>query len=113
RFVEEAQCSAQLQHPGIVPVHELGRLADGRLYFTMREIRGRTLTEVIAEVHEASGDGEWRPGPSGFTFRRLVDAFHRVCEAVAYAHHRGVIHRDLKPDNVMLGEHGEVLVVDW
>ena len=112
RFIEEAQCSAQLQHPGIVPVHELGRLPDGRFYFTMREVRGRTLSEVIAEVHAASGE-RWETSPSGWTFRRLVDAFHRVCEAVAYAHARGVVHRDLKPDNVMLGAHGEVLVLDW
>ncbi|MFZ5476608.1 MAG: bifunctional serine/threonine-protein kinase/formylglycine-generating enzyme family protein [Myxococcota bacterium] len=100
RFVEEAQATAQLQHPGIVPVHEIGTLADGRRFFTMREVRGRTLTEVIAEV-------------GGGASRRLVDAVLRVCEAVAYAHARGVVHRDLKPDNVMVGAHGEVLVVDW
>ena len=113
RFIEEAQCSAQLQHPGIVPVHELGRLPGGEFYFTMREVRGRTLTEVIAEVHWASRGDRWQPSATGWTFRKLVDAFHRVCEAVAYAHSRGVVHRDLKPDNVMVGAHGEVLVVDW
>ena len=113
RFVEEAQCSAQLQHPGIVPVHELGRLPTGELYFTMREVRGRTLTEMIAEVHWASRGDRWETSATGWTFRKLIDAFHRVCEAVAYAHARGVVHRDLKPDNVMLGAHGEVLVVDW
>ena len=112
RFVEEAQCSAQLQHPGIVPVHALGRLKDGRVYFTMREVRGRTLSDVIAEVHAASRE-RWESGASGWTFRRLVDAFVKVCEAVGYAHARGVVHRDLKPANVMLGEHGEVLVLDW
>jgi serine/threonine-protein kinase len=80
RFVEEAQCSAQLQHPGIVPVHELGRLPDGRLYFTMAEVRGRTLGEVISEVHRASAWDTWEPGTSGWTFRRVVAAFHRVCE---------------------------------
>ncbi len=113
RFVEEAQCAAQLQHPGIASVHELGRLPSGQLYFTMAEIRGRTLGEVIGEVHQASPAGPWRVAPSGWTFRRLVDALHRVCETVAFAHARGVIHRDLKPDNVMLGDHGEVTVVDW
>ena len=107
RFVEEAQCSAQLQHPGIVPVHELGRTPDGRVYFTMREVRGRTLGDVIAEVHTAPGDA-WGAG-----LRRLVEAFRKVCEAVGYAHSRGVVHRDLKPANVMVGEFGEVLVVDW
>ena len=113
RFIEEAQCSAQLQHPGIVPVHELGRLPGGEFYFTMAEVRGRTLSEVIGEVHWASKGDRWRTSATGWTFRKLVDAFHRVCEAVAYAHARGVVHRDLKPDNVMLGAHGEVLVVDW
>ncbi len=110
RFIAEAQATAQLQHPGIVPVHEPGWLPDGRPYFTMQEVRGRTLAAVIAQVHAGaeahSGGGDW-------TFRRLVDAFLRVCEAVSYAHERGVVHRDLKPDNVMVGEHGQVLVLDW
>ncbi len=109
RFVEEAQISAQLEHPGIVPVHALGRLPDGRCFFTMREIRGRTLNEVVAQVHAAGG----KPTGGGWTVRRLVDAFHKACEAVAYAHSQGVLHRDLKPQNVMVGDYGEVLVVDW
>ncbi len=109
RFIEEAQATAQLQHPGIVPIHELGRLPDGRLYYTMKEVHGQTLASVIAEVHRVRGDIP----PSGWTFRRLMDVFFKVCEAMAYAHERGVIHRDLKPANVMLGDHGEVLVVDW
>jgi len=118
RFIEEAQATAQLQHPGIIPVHELGQLPDGRVYFTMKEVRGRTLADVICEVHSASSAARWEParstdGSPGWTFRRLVDAFHRVCEAVSYAHERGVIHRDLKPENVMVGEHGEVMVLDW
>ena len=104
RFVEEAQATAQLQHPGIVPVHELGTLADGRRYFTMKEVRGTTLKHVIVDVHR--GRGEW-------SFRRLIAAFHDVCEAVAFAHSRGVIHRDLKPANIMVGDFGEVLVMDW
>ena len=113
RFVEEAQCSAQLQHPGIASVHELGNMQDGRVYFTMEEVRGRTLGEVIREVHDASPDISWQPAASGWSFRRLVDAFVKVCETVGYAHARGVVHRDLKPSNVMVGRHGEVLVVDW
>ena len=108
RFVEEAQATAQLQHPGIVPVHELGRLPDGRCYFTMKEVRGQSLGDVIRRVH-----GSRVRRADGWSFRRLVDAFHKVCQAVAYAHSRGGVHRDLKPDNVMVGEHGEVLVVDW
>ncbi|MFT4627459.1 MAG: serine/threonine protein kinase/formylglycine-generating enzyme required for sulfatase activity [Myxococcota bacterium] len=113
RFVEEAQCSAQLQHPGIVPVHEIGTTPDGRAYFTMAEVRGRTLGEAIRDVHQASRGDRWQTAPTGWSFRRLIDAFRRVCEAVAYAHGRGVIHRDLKPENIMVGQHGEVLVVDW
>jgi len=104
RFAREAQTTAQLQHPGIVPVHELGTLPDGRRYFTMQEVRGRTLTQVIAETHS---------GEPGWTLRRLISAYHRICETVVYAHTRGVIHRDLKPDNVMVGDHGQVLVLDW
>ena len=113
RFVEEAQVAAQLQHPGIVPVHELGLLPDGRAYFTMKEVEGITLAEAIADVHLASDDRRWAPGRLGWTFRRLIDAFGRTCEAVAYAHSRGVCHRDLKPANIMLGPFGEVLVLDW
>jgi formylglycine-generating enzyme required for sulfatase activity/tRNA A-37 threonylcarbamoyl transferase component Bud32 len=107
RFIEEAQISAQLTHPGIVPVHELGRLPDGRYYFTMKEIQGRTLSEVIRSVHHVFAiPGDWN-------VRRMLKAFLRVCEAVAYAHSRGVVHRDIKPSNIMIGEFGEVMVMDW
>ncbi len=116
RFIEEAQATAQLQHPGIIPVHELGQLPDGRYYFTMQEVRGKTLGDVTCEVHRASIGDRWQAAPSasgGWTFRRLVDAFHRACEAVAYAHERGVVHRDIKPENIMVGAHGEVFMLDW
>jgi serine/threonine-protein kinase len=112
RFIEEAQVTAQLQHPGIAPVHELGRTRDGRLYFTMKEIRGRTLRDAIEEVHEVSSR-VWRVAPSGWSFRRLMETYLKICEAIAYTHKKGVVHRDLKPDNIMLGDLGEVLVVDW
>jgi eukaryotic-like serine/threonine-protein kinase len=112
RFVAEAQVTAQLQHPNIVPVHEIGTLADGRPYYTMAEVRGRTLAQVNEAVHAVAAT-EWGTEPGGFGFRRLIDVFHRVCEAVAYAHARGVIHRDLKPLNVMVGAFGETLVLDW
>jgi eukaryotic-like serine/threonine-protein kinase len=113
RFRQEAQIVSQLQHPNIPPIHDLGTLPDGRLYFTMREIKGRSLSKVIREVHEASAGGEWNMSASGWNFRRTVDVYRQVCEAVAYAHTKGVIHRDLKPANIMVGSFGEVLVVDW
>jgi len=112
RFREEAQATAQLQHPGIVPIHDLGSLPDGRLWFTMKEVTGQTLGAVIASVHAVSRT-RWQAAPSGWSLRRLVDALRQVCEAVGYAHSRGVVHRDLKPANVMVGSHGEVLVLDW
>ncbi len=113
RFLAETKLTAGLEHPGIIAVHDGGRLDDGRLWFTMREVRGRTLGDVIAEVHAAAGPEGFRETASGWTFRRLADAFARVCQAVAYAHRRGIVHRDLKPDNLMTGELGEVMVMDW
>jgi serine/threonine protein kinase len=113
RFLAETKLTAGLEHPGIVAVHDRGRLEDGRMWFTMREVRGQTLGEVIAEVHAAAGPDGFRETASGWTFRRLADAFARVCQAVAYAHRRGIVHRDIKPDNLMTGELGEVMVMDW
>ncbi len=108
RFLAEARVTSQLEHPGIVPVHDVGRTDDGRLYFAMKHITGRSLRDVLRALR--SGDPETA---RVWTRERLLEAFTRVCEAVAYAHDRGVLHRDLKPDNVMLGSFGEVLVLDW
>lgn len=105
RFLDEAQATAQLEHPGIVPVHELGMLPDGRAYFTMKEVIGRTLGEVISQAHSRDA--------AGVSLRRLVEYLRTAAEAMGYAHRRGVVHRDLKPDNIMVGPHGEVLVMDW
>ncbi|MBK9258685.1 MAG: SUMF1/EgtB/PvdO family nonheme iron enzyme [Polyangiaceae bacterium] len=113
RFWVEVQITAQLQHPGIVAVYDRGELADGRAWYTMKEIRGRTLRDVIDEVHAAADPNAFGPTASGWTFRRLVDAFGRIVQAVAYAHRRGIVHRDLKPENMMVGEFAEVLVMDW
>ncbi|MGB0638997.1 MAG: protein kinase domain-containing protein, partial [Myxococcota bacterium] len=113
RFVEEAQICAQLQHPNIIPVYEIGELSDGRPYFTMQEIKGTEFQQHITNVHEASDDERWRPAPDGTSFRDLIQIFYQVCNTMAYAHSMGVIHRDLKPDNIMIGGFGEVLVVDW
>jgi protein kinase-like protein len=108
RFVEEAQITAQLEHPNVVPVHDLGLDPEGRAYFTMKLVRGQSL-ETILEKRKA-GDPATR---SEFGLRRLLDVFLQICQAVEYAHARGVIHRDLKPANVMVGDFGEVLVMDW
>ena len=113
RFLAEAKLTAQLQHPGIVPVFDLGRGDDDRPFFTMQEIRGKTLSDIIMELHDAVLDGQWATSKSGWTLRKLIDVFQRVCATMAYAHERGVIHRDLKPANIMVGDHEEVLVVDW
>jgi serine/threonine-protein kinase len=102
RFVEEAQIGGQLQHPGIVPVYELGAFADRRPYFTMKLVKGRTLATLLAD----------RPSPAE-GLPRLLAIFEAVCQTVAYAHARRVIHRDLKPSNVMVGSFGEVQVMDW
>jgi serine/threonine-protein kinase len=102
RFLVEAQVSGQLQHPGIVPIYDVGLLLDRRPYFTMKLIRGRTLAALLAE----------RPG-AGQDLPRFLKIFEQVCQTLAYAHARGVIHRDLKPMNVMVGAFGEVQVMDW
>ncbi len=105
RFLEEAQVGAQLQHPNIPPVYDGGQLDDGRAWFTMMEVRGRTYAQEIRRRHD--------DGIDEAVLRHLCEAFVKVCDAVGYAHTRGVVHRDLKPDNVMIGSHGEVLVLDW
>ncbi|MEC8050139.1 MAG: bifunctional serine/threonine-protein kinase/formylglycine-generating enzyme family protein [Myxococcota bacterium] len=113
RFIEEVQVGAQLQHPNIIPVHELGVLDDGRLFFTMKEVKGREFSKAIHEVHEASQNGKWGVTDDGWNFTRLIEVFRQICSAMAFAHTRGVVHRDLKPANVMIGSFNEVLVVDW
>lgn len=113
RFIEEAQVTAQLSHPGIVPILECGQLLDGRFYFTMKELPGQTLHNVIQEVHSSIQDGHWTLSENGWNIHRLLDTFKRICDAVGYAHSHRVLHRDLKPDNIIVGQHGEVWVVDW
>ena len=108
RFVVEARLTAQLQHPNIVPVHEMGMTEDGLIYFVMKQIDGRSLGEVLALLRVGDPETTER-----WTRHRLLTAFVQVCNAVAYAHDRGVLHRDLKPSNIMVGAYGEVLVVDW
>jgi tetratricopeptide (TPR) repeat protein/serine/threonine protein kinase len=112
RFLLEAEITGGLEHPGIVPVYGLGTYADGRPFYAMRFIRGDSLKDAIARFHQADVPGR-DPGERTLTLRGLLRRFIDVCNAIAYAHARGVLHRDLKPGNVMLGRYGETLVVDW
>ena len=107
RFLDEARITAQLQHPSIVPVYAIGTIGDDP-YFTMQLIEGRTLRDIIDSVARRQSDDMVRYGHV-----RLLNVLIQVCNSIAYAHSRGVIHRDLKPANIMLGEYGEVFVMDW
>jgi hypothetical protein len=102
RFLQEARIGGQLQHPGIAPVYEIGRLPDGRPFIAMKLIKGETLEDLLARRRDANDDQA-----------KLLGIFEEVCQAIAFAHTCGVIHRDLKPSNVMVGEFGEVQVMDW
>jgi eukaryotic-like serine/threonine-protein kinase len=108
RFVEEIRVHGSLDHPNIVPVHDVGADADGRFYYVMKFVEGETLEEVIEQL--AKGDRDYH---ARFPFERRIEIFRQVLRGVQYAHARGVIHRDLKPANVMVGRYGEVLVMDW
>ena len=108
RFLREACVQGQLEHPAIAPVYDLGCDEAGVVYFTMKRIRGLTIADVIGRLADNDEEAIARYG-----LRRLLESFVRVCQAIEFAHERGVIHRDLKPDNIMLGDHGEVYVLDW
>ncbi len=112
RFVLEAEITGGLEHPGIVPVYGLGHFGDGRPYYAMRFVKGDSLKEAIRRFHE-NDRPDTDPSERMIEFRKLLGRFVDVCNAVEYAHSRGVLHRDLKPGNIMLGKYGETLVVDW
>lgn len=128
RFIQEAEITGGLEHPGIVPVYALGRHADGRPFYAMRFIRGNSLQQAIDDFHSGFDSENAKTVSADKTkdrdtsrlcrfdsieFRKLLGRFIDVCNAIEYAHSRGVIHRDLKPSNIMLGKFGETLVVDW
>src|SRR5205085_3988390 len=100
RFLREARVAGQLEHPGVVPVYEVGQRADGNLYCTMRLVRGRSLDEALKQER-------------GRARLKLLSNYVQLCQTIAYAHERGVIHRDIKPGNVMLGGFGETVLLDW
>ncbi len=108
RFVDEAKITGQLEHPNIVPVHELGVDEQGRLFYTMKFVMGVTLKQVLEEIKQGKPETIAR-----YSLAQLLTVFQKICDAVAFAHARSIVHRDLKPENIMLGEYGEVLVMDW
>ncbi|MGB0582756.1 MAG: protein kinase domain-containing protein [Limisphaerales bacterium] len=108
RFLQEARVMGHLEHPNIVPMHELALDAEGMPYYTMKRIQGTDLQDVLTRIKNGNEETI-----AAYPLRTLLGIFLKVCDAMAFAHTRGVIHRDLKPENIMLGEFGEVLVADW
>ena len=107
RFVAEAQITGKLEHPNIVPVHDMGVMANDKLYFSMKYVSGVSLGEIVKGVRDED------PAYDQYTRFRLLTIFRKVCDAVAFAHSHRVLHRDIKPDNIMVGAFGEVLLMDW
>jgi len=107
-FVREAKITAKLEHPNIIPVHEFGSDEDDNAFYTMKFVRGVTLTEILMQIRTGRRDVA-----DEYTLNNLVTVFQKTCDAMAFAHSRGIVHCDLKPGNIMLGDYGEVLVLDW
>jgi serine/threonine protein kinase len=112
-FLREAEITARLEHPGVVPVHGLVQDETGQPCYAMRFIQGESLDAAIKRFHEADKAPKRDPGERSLALRELLNRFIAVCNTISYAHSRGVLHRDLKPQNIMLGKYGETLVVDW
>ena len=107
-FIREARITARIAHPNIVPVHRIGVFEDAGVYFSMKRIQGETLQSILRHMTE-DREGYRKK----YNLPRLVDIFMGVCQGVSYAHRKGILHCDLKPGNVMVGDFGEVLVMDW
>jgi serine/threonine-protein kinase len=112
RFVREAEITSRLEHPSIVPVHAVGKDAEDRPFYAMRFIQGDTLRQACTRFHAADQPGR-EPGERRVALRQLLSRFVAVCNTIAYAHSQGIVHRDIKPDNIVLGPFGETLVIDW
>lgn len=110
RFTKEAEITGRLEHPGIVPVYALGKYKDGRPFYAMRFIKGKSLRQAVNEYHN---DEKMSHEERSLAMRSLLGNMLEVCDAIYYAHRRGIVHRDIKPSNIMLGDYGETLVVDW
>ena len=107
-FIREARITAQIDHPNVIPVHKLGVFDDAGAYFIMKRVRGITLAQILRKLREGSADAV-----KTYTRQRLLEIFVSICNGVAFAHSKGIIHRDLKPANIMVGDYGEVFIVDW
>ena len=107
-FIREARITAQIDHPNVIPVHRLGMFDDAGTYFTMKRVRGVTLSQILRKLKD--GDGEIR---KIYTRQRLLEIYVSILNGVAFAHSKGIIHRDLKPANIMVGDYGEVFIADW
>lgn len=108
RFIREAQINGQLEHPNIVPVHDLGMNSNGQIYFTMKWVKGESLREILGKLELENKEYQLK-----YTSHVLIEIVKKVCDALAYVHSKKIIHRDLKPDNIMVGEFGEVQLMDW
>ncbi|MEM9589050.1 MAG: serine/threonine-protein kinase, partial [Planctomycetota bacterium] len=113
RFALEAEVTARLEHPGVIPLYGVGKSPEGAPFYAMRFIDGQSMDDLIQQMHQESVDGQTPNLQNDRRYRQLLNHFVSVCKTIAYAHNRGIVHRDIKPANVMLGRYGETIVVDW